>query len=57
MNPDSFYLLDDLITQLPNQSKQELLGLIGEMIMHSPAVLDLLGVPGFDDSESDEQWA
>ena len=56
VNAGSFFNLDDLIAQLPKQSKQELIVLIGKMIMHSPAVLELLGVPGFDVAEGDENW-
>jgi hypothetical protein len=60
VNPGSFFNLDDLLAQLPKQSKQELIDLIGRMILRSPDLLGLLGVPGFDgaeDDEEDEEWA
>jgi uncharacterized Zn finger protein len=57
VNPSSFFNLDDLVAQLPKKSKQELIELIGKMIMHSPDLLTLLGVPGFDSYEDDEEWA
>ena len=57
VNSSSFFNLGDLIAQLPKQTKQELIELIGTMIMHSPAVLELLGVPGFDGAEEDDDWA
>jgi uncharacterized Zn finger protein len=56
INPSSFFRLDGLLSQLPKQTKQELMELIGKMIVHSPATLELFGVPGFDDAEEEEGW-
>lgn len=53
-NPKSFFNLDDWLTELPKQSKESLVEAIRNMVLDSPNLLTVFGVPGFDEDESEE---
>lgn len=53
-NPDSFFNLDDWLTALPKEPKETLVEAIRNMVLHSPSLLTVFGVPGFEDDESEE---
>jgi uncharacterized Zn finger protein len=53
-NPESFFNLDDWLVELPKQSKESLVEAIRNMVIHSPSLLTVFGVPGFDQDENDD---
>lgn len=53
-NPDSFFNLDDWLAALPKEPKESLVEAIRNMVLHSPNLLTVFGVPGFEEDESDE---
>ena len=53
-NPDSFFNLDDWLAALPKEAKESLVESIRNMVLHSPNLLTLFGVPGFEEDENDE---
>jgi hypothetical protein len=52
-NPDSFFDLDHWRMELSALSKARLIESIGEMVLRSPELLSVFGVPGFDDEAED----
>lgn len=55
--PRSFQDVDALLKKLERKSKEELLGLMREMVLRGPAALGALGVKGFDEREVAESFA
>ena len=53
--PESFFNLDDWLAELPKQSKESLVEAIRNMVLHSPNLLTVFGVPGFEEDEDDEE--
>lgn len=53
-NPQSFFDLDGWLKSLAKQSKADLLESIGKMVVESPELLSLFGVPGFEVEEEDD---
>jgi hypothetical protein len=53
-NPDSFFNLDDWLAALPKEPKESLVESIRNMVLHSPTLLTVFGVPGFEEDESGE---
>ena len=53
-NPDSFFNLDDWLAALPKEPKESLVESIRNMVLHSPTLLNVFGVPGFEEDESGE---
>jgi hypothetical protein len=47
-NPASFFDLDDWLKKLANEPKATLVEAIGNIIIASPEMLSVFGVPGFD---------
>lgn len=58
-NPQSFFDLDDWLTQLSRQPKQELIESIGQMVVEAPELLALFEVEGFElgEDEDDDEWS
>jgi hypothetical protein len=54
-NPESFFNLDDWLVTLPMQSKESLVEAIRNMVLYSPSLLTVFGVPGFEEDENDEE--
>jgi SWIM zinc finger len=52
--PDTFFDLDAWLAALPNEPKETLVEAIRNMILHSPNLLTVFGVPGFEEDEDDE---
>jgi len=56
-NPDSFFNLDEWLQALPKQSKASLVEAIRNMVIHSPNLLTVFGVSGFEeDDDRDEDY-
>jgi hypothetical protein len=55
-NPASFFNLDDWLTALPQQSKETLIEAIRNMVLHSPNLLAVFGVPGFEEETDDDEY-
>jgi hypothetical protein len=53
INPESFLDLDWFLDELLAQSKQELIKVIGQMVLQFPENLSLFDVPGF---EMPDEW-
>ena len=53
-NPDSFFNLDDWLAALPKEPKESLIEAIRNMVLHSPSLLTVFGLPGFEEDEDDE---
>ena len=53
-NPQSFFDLDEWLESLMKQSKADLIEAIGRMVVESPALLSLFGVPGFEEQCDEE---
>ena len=53
-NPASFFNLDDWLAALPKEPKESLIESIRNMVLHSPNLLTVFGVPGFEEDKSDE---
>ena len=53
-NPDSFFNLNDWLAALPKEPKESLVESIRSMVLHSPALLTVFGVSGFEEEENDE---
>jgi hypothetical protein len=53
-NPESFFNFDEWFTELPKQSKETLVEAIRNMVHHSPNLLTVFGVPGFEEDEDGE---
>jgi hypothetical protein len=53
-NPDSFFNLDDWLAALPKEPKESLIEAIRSMVLHSPSLLTVFGVPGFEEDEGEE---
>ena len=53
-NPDSFFNLDAWLAALPKEPKESLVEAIRNMVLHSPNLLAVFGVPGFEEDESEE---
>ena len=54
-NPDSFFDLDGWLKELSAQSKASLVAAIGKMVVQSPALLSVFGVPGFEEEADDDE--
>jgi hypothetical protein len=52
--PGSFFNLDDWLAALANEPKESLVEAIRDMVLHSPNLLTLFGVTGFEEDESEE---
>ncbi len=50
--PESFFNLDDWLEVLPKQSKESLVEAIRNMVLDSPNLLAVFGIPGFEEDES-----
>ena len=53
--PDSFFDLDNWLAALPDEPKETLLEAIRNMVLHSPNLLSVFGVPGFEAQDDDEE--
>ena len=53
-NPNSFFNLDDWLAALSKEPKESLVESIRNMVLHSPTLLTVFGVPGFEEDENDE---
>jgi hypothetical protein len=53
-NPESFFNLDNWLAALPKEPKETLVEAIRNMVLHSPNLLTVFGVPGFEEDEDDE---
>jgi hypothetical protein len=53
-NPESFFNLDEWLAELPKQSKESLVEAIRNMVLDSPNLLTVFGVPGFEEDEDDD---
>jgi uncharacterized Zn finger protein len=53
-NPQSFFDLDRWLESLAKQSKADLIESIGQMVVESPGLLGLFGVPGFEEDGDGE---
>ena len=54
-NPRSFFDLDGWLKQLAEEPKASLVEAIGNMVMEYPELLSVFGVPGFEDTEEDDE--
>lgn len=54
-NPDSFFDFDGWLAALPNEPKETLVEAIRNMVLHSPTLLSVFGVPGFE-AEADDEY-
>ena len=57
-NPDSFFDYDAWLTKLADEPKASLVEAIGNMVLSSPELLSVFGVPGFefDENEGEEYY-
>jgi hypothetical protein len=55
-NPESFFNLDNFLTELPKESKASLVESIRNMVLHSPSLLTVFGIPGFEDEQDEEDY-
>jgi hypothetical protein len=55
-NPDSFFNLDAWLAALPKQPKDSLVEAIRNIVLHSPSLLTVFGVPGFEEGADDEDY-
>jgi hypothetical protein len=58
-NPESFFDFDSWLKKLADEPKASLVEAIGNMVMEYPALLNVFGVPGFEDKEDygeDEEY-
>jgi hypothetical protein len=53
--PDSFFNLDVWLAALPKEPKESLIESIRNMVLHSPTLLTVFGVPGFEEDAEDEE--
>jgi hypothetical protein len=53
-NPESFFDLDGWLKVLSAETKATLIAMIGKMVVQSPELLGLFGVPGFEEEEEGE---
>ena len=54
-NPESFFDADEWLKKLSQQSKASLIKMIGKMVVQSPELLGLFGIPGFEDERADDE--
>ena len=52
--PGSFFNFDDWLAALSKEPKESLVESIRNMVLHSPTLLTVFGVPGFEEDESEE---
>jgi hypothetical protein len=52
-HPETFFNFDNWLAELPKQPKASLVEAIRNMVLHSPNLLSVFGVPGFEDDERD----
>ena len=53
-NPQSFFDLDGWLKELAGQPKARLVEAIGKMVVESPELLSVFGVPGFEEDDEDD---
>jgi hypothetical protein len=52
-NPDNFFNLDDWLAALPKEPIESLVEAIRNMVLHSPNLLTVFGVPGFEEDKGE----
>jgi hypothetical protein len=55
VNPDSFFDVDQFLTELTEWTKASLIKVIGQTVMEWPKCLCMFGVPDFDEEEEDDE--
>jgi len=55
VNPGSFFGLDQWLAELFDHSKATLIEAIAVLVMRSPESLGVLGIPGFEDKEGEQE--
>lgn len=56
INPDSFFDLTAWLGDLSKQRKSELIEVVAKMVFHSPTILGLFDIPGFEVEDDDEYY-
>jgi hypothetical protein len=54
-NPKSFFDLDNWLKKLAEEPKASLIEAITNMVIAEPALLSVFGVPGFEETEHDDE--